>query len=51
MTAALQRADAIDSHQSRRTVEARFSPGRMVADYLKAYKTTIERWRVAGTRF
>jgi glycosyltransferase involved in cell wall biosynthesis len=44
MEAALERADAIDPHEQRRTVEERFSPQRMVADYLAAYKTTIERW-------
>ena len=44
MPDALPRADAIDPHESRRTVEARFSPQRMVADYLVAYERTIERW-------
>ena len=48
MGEALPRADAIDPHESRRTVDARFSPGRMVADYLEAFEKTIERWRVAG---
>jgi glycosyltransferase involved in cell wall biosynthesis len=44
MPDALPRADAIDPHESRRTVEARFSPRRMVTDYLGAYERTIERW-------
>ena len=44
MDAALERAAALDPHQQRRTVEERFSPQRMVADYLAAYQTTIERW-------
>ena len=44
MPAALERADAIDSLVQRRVVEERFSPERMVADYVGAYEATIERW-------
>jgi glycosyltransferase involved in cell wall biosynthesis len=44
MGAALERADAIDPNVQRRAVEERFSPGRMVADYVAAYEKTIERW-------
>jgi hypothetical protein len=44
MASALERADAIDPHLQRAPVEERFSPERMVADYLRAYETTIERW-------
>jgi hypothetical protein len=46
MPAALARADAIDPHGQRPVVEERFSPERMVADYLRAYEGTIERWGV-----
>jgi glycosyltransferase involved in cell wall biosynthesis len=42
--AALEQADAIDPQVQRRAVEERFSPQRMVADYLAAYEATIERW-------
>jgi glycosyltransferase involved in cell wall biosynthesis len=44
MGAALEQADAIDPQVQRRAVEERFSPQRMVADYLAAYEATIERW-------
>jgi glycosyltransferase involved in cell wall biosynthesis len=44
MPAALARADAIDPDEQRRTVEERFSPRRMVRDYVAAYEKTIERW-------
>jgi hypothetical protein len=44
MGAALERADAIDARVQRQTVEERFSPQRMVADYVSAYEKTIERW-------
>ncbi len=44
MGAALERADAIDPREQRRIVEERFSPARMVADYVAAYEATIERW-------
>jgi glycosyltransferase involved in cell wall biosynthesis len=44
MGAALERADELDPHVQRRAVEERFSPPRMVADYLRAYEATIERW-------
>jgi glycosyltransferase involved in cell wall biosynthesis len=48
MGAALERADAIDPRVQRRTVEERFSPQRMVADYVAAYEKTIERWAGAS---
>ena len=44
MGAALERADAIDPLVQRRAVEQRFSPARMVADYVAAYEATIARW-------
>jgi glycosyltransferase involved in cell wall biosynthesis len=44
MGAALERADAIDAQMQRRVDEERFSPQRMVADYMTAYEATIERW-------
>ena len=44
MGAALDRADELDPHVQRRAVEERFSPPRMVADYVRAYEATIERW-------
>jgi glycosyltransferase involved in cell wall biosynthesis len=44
MAGALERADAIDSLVQRRIVRERFSPERMVADYVAAYEATIERW-------
>jgi glycosyltransferase involved in cell wall biosynthesis len=45
MGAALEEADRIDPVDCRRYVEERFSPLRMVADYLRAYTTAIERVR------
>jgi glycosyltransferase involved in cell wall biosynthesis len=44
MGAALDRAAALDPHVQRRAVEEQFSPPRMVADYVRAYEATIERW-------
>jgi glycosyltransferase involved in cell wall biosynthesis len=44
--AALDEADRIDPVECRRYVEERFSPMRMVADYVKAYNTAITRARV-----
>jgi len=43
MGAALEEADRIDPIDCRRYVEERFSPLRMVADYLRAYQTAIDR--------
>jgi glycosyltransferase involved in cell wall biosynthesis len=43
MPAALERADAIDPLECRRYVEERFAPERMVADYIRAYETAVER--------
>jgi glycosyltransferase involved in cell wall biosynthesis len=39
--AALENADRLDSHRLRREVEQRFSPERMVADYVAAYETAL----------
>ena len=44
MPDALERADTIDPRVQREAVEERFSPERMVADYVAAYEATIERW-------
>ncbi len=44
MPGALERVDAIDSRVQRQVVEERFSPERMVADYIGAYEATIARW-------
>ena len=44
MPDALERADAIDPRVQRDAVEERFSPERMVVDYVAAYEATIERW-------
>jgi glycosyltransferase involved in cell wall biosynthesis len=46
-SAALDDADRIDPVECRRYVEERFSPMRMVSDYVKAYDTAIERARVS----
>jgi glycosyltransferase involved in cell wall biosynthesis len=40
--AVLEQADALDPAEIRREVEERFSPRRMVADYVAAYEATIE---------
>ena len=45
---ALDRADALDPDRQRRAVEERFSPGRLVRDYLAAYQTTIKNWSPRG---
>jgi glycosyltransferase involved in cell wall biosynthesis len=42
MPAALTRAEALDPRQLRATVRERFSPERMVSDYLAAYERAIE---------
>lgn len=49
MAAALEQADALDPRILRRAVEERFSPQRMVADYLRAYRTALQA-SVAGGR-
>lgn len=41
MAGALEAADALDSAELRREVEARFRPERMVADYVATYATAI----------
>jgi glycosyltransferase involved in cell wall biosynthesis len=43
MAAALDKADDLDPFELRRYVEEEFSPEHMVADYLAAYETAIER--------
>jgi glycosyltransferase involved in cell wall biosynthesis len=43
MAAALAAADELDPLECRRYVEERFSPERMVADYVDAYRLAIER--------
>jgi glycosyltransferase involved in cell wall biosynthesis len=43
MGSALEEADRLDSRELRRFVEDRFSPLRMVRDYVKAYELAIER--------
>ncbi len=42
MPAALEDADELDPLELRRIAEERFSPERMVGDYLEAYRTAIE---------
>jgi len=42
---ALEDADKLDARDLRRYVEERFSPLRMVRDYVKAYTLAIERAR------
>src|SRR3989441_10679764 len=46
MAAAIEEADRLDPLELRRYVEERFSPLRMVHDYVQAYTTAIERARV-----
>jgi glycosyltransferase involved in cell wall biosynthesis len=41
MAAALEQADTLDPLELRRAVEERFSPERMVADYLDAYRAAL----------
>ena len=41
MPAALEEADALDPLECRRYAEENFAPERMVADYLRAYRTAI----------
>jgi glycosyltransferase involved in cell wall biosynthesis len=43
MAGALERADELDPFELRRYVEERFSPERMVAEYVEAYTRAIER--------
>ena len=45
MVAAIAEADALDPRECRRYAEERFSPERMVRDYLTAYRAAIERWK------
>ncbi|HEY7795664.1 MAG TPA: glycosyltransferase family 4 protein [Gaiellaceae bacterium] len=40
--AALERADALDPSEMRGSVEERFTPARMVADYVAAYERALE---------
>jgi glycosyltransferase involved in cell wall biosynthesis len=48
MAAALEEADRLDPLELRRYAEGRFSPERMVGDYLRAYGAAIERSRANG---
>jgi glycosyltransferase involved in cell wall biosynthesis len=41
MPAALEQADALDPRECRRYVEERFSPERMVDDYVRAYREAM----------
>jgi glycosyltransferase involved in cell wall biosynthesis len=43
MATALEQADALDPADLRRAVELRFSPARLVADYLRAYRAAVRR--------
>jgi glycosyltransferase involved in cell wall biosynthesis len=43
MVEAVERADGLDPLELRRNVEERFAPGRMVRDYVEAYRAAIER--------
>ena len=43
--AALEEADRLDPRELRRYVEERFSPRRMVRDYVKAFGLAIDRTR------
>jgi hypothetical protein len=43
MGGALEAADALESDVMRREVEERFTPARMVADYVAAYQAVLER--------
>ena len=45
MVAALEQADALDPLELRRAVGERFSPQRMVADYVNAFRATLARPR------
>jgi glycosyltransferase involved in cell wall biosynthesis len=47
MAAALEEADRLDPLELRRYAEERFSPERMVGDYLRAYREAIARARPA----
>jgi hypothetical protein len=38
----LERADTLDPTEMRRSVEERFTPERMVADYVSAYEAAVE---------
>jgi glycosyltransferase involved in cell wall biosynthesis len=43
MPAAIEEADALDPLECRRYVEERFTPERMVNDYVDTYRVAIER--------
>jgi glycosyltransferase involved in cell wall biosynthesis len=47
MPAALEEADRLDPHEIRRHAEQHFAPERMVGDYLRAYRSAVERARSA----
>jgi glycosyltransferase involved in cell wall biosynthesis len=50
MPAALEQAEALDPAELRREVELRFSPARLVADYLRAYRAAARREPLAAAR-
>jgi glycosyltransferase involved in cell wall biosynthesis len=50
MAAALELADALDPIELRRAVGERFSPQRMVADYVNAFRATLTRPRPRSDR-
>jgi glycosyltransferase involved in cell wall biosynthesis len=47
MPAAIEEADALDPLECRRYVEERFTPERMVDDYVRTYRAAIERRQTA----
>jgi glycosyltransferase involved in cell wall biosynthesis len=49
MAEALAEADELDPAELRRAVVERFSPARLVADYLKAYRAAIARLRLSSS--
>jgi hypothetical protein len=49
MAAALETADGLEPLEIRRRAEERFSPERMVGDYVAAYRAAREELAVRGT--
>jgi hypothetical protein len=43
MPGAVEEADGLDPRECRRYVEERFTPERMVDDYVRTYRVAIER--------
>jgi glycosyltransferase involved in cell wall biosynthesis len=50
LVAAIERADSLDPRALRRDVEERFTPARMVQDYLAAYEAAVETTERAAAR-